>query len=37
MVILVDLAIGSLIFALAGLIFMIGLKMLKENSKSDKQ
>lgn len=35
MPILIELAIGVLILAVAGLIFTIGLKMIKENGKSD--
>lgn len=37
MLILVDLAIGVLIFSLAGLILGIGIKLIKENSKKDGQ
>jgi hypothetical protein len=37
MLILVDLAIGVLILALAGLILGIGIKLIKENSKKDGQ
>jgi hypothetical protein len=33
MVVLVDIAIGTLIVALAALIFGLGLKLIKENSK----
>lgn len=35
MVILVDIAIGVLILAIAGLIFSIGLKLIKETNKKD--
>lgn len=37
MVILVDIAIGVLVLALASLIFGLGLKLIKENSTKDKQ
>ncbi len=37
MLILVDLAIGVLILALAGLILGVGIKLIKENSKKDGQ
>lgn len=35
MLVLVEIAIGVLVLAVAGLIFGIGLKLIKENSKSD--
>lgn len=35
MVVLVDLAIGVLMLALASLILGVGLKLIKENSKKD--
>lgn len=35
MALLVELAIGLLIFAVASLILGIGIKMIKENSKKD--
>jgi hypothetical protein len=37
MLILVDLAIGVLILALAGLILGVGIKLIRENSKKDGQ
>ena len=37
MIVLVDLAIGLLVFAVAALIFGLGLKLIKENSKKDGQ
>ena len=37
MIILVDIAIGVLIFAVASLIFGVGLKLIKENSKKDEK
>lgn len=35
MIILVDIAIGTLIISLASLILGVGLKLIKENSKKD--
>ncbi len=37
MVVLVDIALGVLILALASLILGVGLKLIKENSKKDGQ
>lgn len=37
MVILVDLAIGLLILAVAALLFGLGLKLIKENNKQEKE
>lgn len=37
MIILVDIAIGVLILAVASLILGVGLKLIKENSKKDEK
>lgn len=37
MIVLVDLAIGLLILAVAALLFGLGLKLIKENSKQEKK